>query len=73
MGEYLLHQLGLGPRLGLGESAITCLGVPMCWVVKMLVKCVYVDPLDCWMNWWTSCWSQVWVLVLVVVQLGVTD
>ena len=70
---YLLYQLGLGPRLGSGESAITWSGVPMCWVVKMSVECVYVDLLDCSMNWWTSCWSWVWVSVLVVVKSGVTD
>ena len=70
---YLLHWLGLGPRLGLGGSAKSWLGVLMCWVVKMSVKCMCVDPLDCWMNWWTSCWSQVCISVLVVVRLSVTD
>ena len=70
---YLLHWSGLGLRLGLGGSAKSQLGVLMCWVVKMSVKCVYVDPLDCWMNWWTSCWSWVCVSVLVVVKSGVTN
>ena len=41
---YLLHRLGLGPKLGSGESAITWLGVPICWVIKMSVKCTYI----CW-------------------------
>ena len=67
---YLLHQSGLGLRLGSGELAKTWSGVPTCWVVKMLVECVYVDLLDCWMNWWTS-W--VWVSVLVVVKSGVIN
>ena len=44
--QYLLHQLGLGSRLGLGGLAKSQLGVLTCWVVKMLVKCVCVDPLD---------------------------
>ena len=70
---YLLHQLGLGLRLGSGGLAKTQSEVPMCWVVKMSVRCVYVDRLDCWMNWWTSYWSQVCILVLVVVKSGVTD